>query len=95
MRTLPQKCKTLDYFKDYNAFAEKYTFHTFKYVYVHEYRSLASEPIDYLLLLKVVCSYSGGKYISFALKSFLASHGLQCQPTVAYPPQKNGLTESA
>lgn len=84
---MKKKSDTFECFKKFHAFAETHTGSRVKTVNVLK-RSQEKQG-----KLKALRTDNGGEYISGAFKSYLETHGISHQLTIAYTPQQNGVSE--
>jgi len=87
MYTMKAKSETLDCFKKYHLHAER---HTGQKVATLNVIKRTNQPKD---KIKILRTDNGGEYISNSFTSYLESHGIKHQLTVAYTPQQNGVAE--
>lgn len=72
-----------------NDFAEKYISKELQQIHLHEHYGSGSAQTRKFLPLKAFRFGNDGEYCSYDLKTFLAEHGIQHQPTVAHFPNQN------
>ena len=87
-----RKSESLKMFKRFHKYAETQTGHKIKLLNVRKFKSDgpgSSKDVQ----LRAIRTDNGGEYISNNFKSYLESHGIHHQLTVAYTPQQNGVAE--
>ena len=87
MYTMRRKSDTFKCFKKYHAFAEKHTGSKISLFNVIKCSMKSKEEI------KALRTDNGGEYLSNEFKTYLETHGIHHQLTVAYTPQQNGVAE--